>query len=359
MIGSVVELTPPAHKADELKILTAGDLIDLQLEPREDLIAPWLRQGESLLLWSASGLGKTWLTLSMAIAMAGGGKVGNWKCPKPRRVLLIDGEMHLQDLKERIETLTLGDVVQEGDADAAASNLSIIARQHQDPNVDFFDITEPASQKKLRQQCKNLDVDILIIDNLSTVADGLQDENAATAFKPVQKFLLSMKQMGIATILVHHSRKDGKEARGSSAIATTFEVIIGLEKPKTPVIGKASFLLSFGKFRAKGDETLAPTSWTLEDHCWKIEDDSDSTSGRVLCALQSHDYINQSELAKGLGMAQSTVSKTFARLKGEERLTQDDIDQFFSKAKAIRDADGEIDQAEAVAVSETDPEDDF
>ena len=359
MTGSVVELTPPAHKADELRIRTAGDLIDLQLEPREDLIAPWLRQGESLLLWSASGLGKTWLTLSMAIAMAGGGKVGNWNCPKPRRVLLIDGEMHLQDLKERIETLALGDVIQDGDADAAASNLSIIARQDQNPNVNFFDITKSASQKQLRQKCEDLDVDVLIIDNLSTVADGLQDENSATAFKPVQKFLLSMKQMGIATILVHHARKDGKEARGSSAMQTTFEVMIGLEEPSNPPIGKASFRLSFGKFRAKGDETLAPMTWTLEEHGWKIEEDSDTTNGRVKSGLQSLNYINQKELAKGLGMVQSTVSKALKRLIAEELITQEEIKQLFKKAKAIREDDGQDVQAETPDEPEEDLEPDF
>jgi hypothetical protein len=55
----------------------------------------------------------------------------------------------------------------------------------------------------------------------------MDDENSATDFKTVMAFLMKLKAAGKTAILVHHSNKQGDNYRGSSAMAATFEVIIG------------------------------------------------------------------------------------------------------------------------------------
>lgn len=73
--------------------------------------------------------------------------------------------------------------------------------------------------------------ELVLLDNFSTLCE-VMDENDAAAMTPTLGFLLRFKQARIACVLVHHSNKGGETFRGSSKLATTFEVIIGLMKPE-------------------------------------------------------------------------------------------------------------------------------
>jgi putative DNA primase/helicase len=305
------------------------------------VIDPWLRNGETALIWAGSGVGKTMLTLSLAIAMAAGGRVGEWSCKEPRRVLLIDGEMHIQDLRDRIAMLMETGAVQDLNAKLLDSNLVIIARQDQKPESDFIDITIPADQMEVLRWCQREYFEVVIIDNLTTVADSLEDENEATAFRSVQTFMLRLKQAGLTSILVHHARKDGKELRGSTALATTFEVIIGLKKPVLPPPGKACFNLEFDKFRARGGPSTASRQWTLEPFGWNIEDDADDDLTITLEAINSLKFVSQQEIAAYLGVAPSTISKRIGKLIGQRRLGEGETIEKLAQAKAIREREAQ------------------
>jgi AAA domain len=56
-----------------------------------------------VLLSAQTGIGKTNLCLAIAIAIAAGVDFLHWRCPSPRRVLFIDGEMSERLMKQRIE----------------------------------------------------------------------------------------------------------------------------------------------------------------------------------------------------------------------------------------------------------------
>ena len=105
----------------------------------------------------------------------------------------------------------------------------------------------------------------VICDNFSTLAE-VADENEAAAMSPVLKFLMRMKQAGRATILVHHSDKTGSNYRGSSKLATTFEIIIGLHRIEGRAAGDgAGFELKWGKYRGKPTAATKDIEVTLED----------------------------------------------------------------------------------------------
>jgi len=350
-------MSAPVETADTLAWERLGDLLERQWPTREFAISPWLHTGESVLIWADTGVGKTWLTLSLAVAMAGGGKVWEYEAPKPRRVMIIDGEMNLQEFTERARELTVGGKVRGLDVEALKRNVSICARQGQGPNARFYDVTNPDDQRRIMKHVEKFKADVVIVDNLTTCADSMDDENSATDFKQVMAFLMKLKAAGKTAILVHHSNKQGDNYRGSSAMAATFEVIIGLKKPAVAREDVASFTLTWPKMRKRGAEGIRrPRVWTLEAGGWAVQEDEDSLDDKIKRAILSLKFASASEVADMLGVNKSTVSRAIDRLDVNGELKRPKVKEAFDTVKARKREDADpfaapegTDEAEAEA----------
>jgi putative DNA primase/helicase len=84
------------------------DFLALEVPPREFLLAPILPERSLSMLYAPRGIGKSWLGLSIGLAVASGGPVLHWHAPRPRRVLFVDGEMVLSDLQVRLNSILAG-----------------------------------------------------------------------------------------------------------------------------------------------------------------------------------------------------------------------------------------------------------
>ena len=71
------------------------------------MLAPWLPEKGLAMIFAPRGVGKTWVALSIAHAIASGGDFLRWRAPQPRRVLYIDGEMPAVTLQERYGTVVV------------------------------------------------------------------------------------------------------------------------------------------------------------------------------------------------------------------------------------------------------------
>jgi RecA-family ATPase len=209
-----------AAVGNKIKVITFNELMEMDIPQREHLITPWLRERESALIYAAPGVGKSFFALSLSLAVAGGGElVSHWSAPQAKRVLYLDGEMPLDDIRDRTMMLAAGAAPEV--RKLLGRNLSFAARQGQNCEVEFYDLAkEPTRDALLEYAVKNRFA-LVVLDNLSTLAT-IEDENAASAFNDTVRFLLSLKQAGIACVLVHHSGKNASSYRGSSKIATTF-----------------------------------------------------------------------------------------------------------------------------------------
>jgi hypothetical protein len=218
----------------ELKMPSAGQLLAATFDERRYLLSPWLREHENCMVYAASGVGKSLFALSAALAISGNGEFLGWRpdpAPDGRRwhVLYIDGEMHIADIQDRLRRLRDG---MEGlDKARVDQNLALLARQHQEAGVQFPSITEHAGQQFVLKQIRDRHIDMVVLDNFSTLGE-VEDENAASSFNAIQSFLLQLKVQQVATMLVHHTGKAEDNFRGSSKLAATFETIIQLERPE-------------------------------------------------------------------------------------------------------------------------------
>ncbi len=298
-------------QAGNLRMTTLASLLDREFPPREVLVSPWLRSGESVLLWAPTGVGKTMLVNTLALAVAGGGKVAGWGADKPRKVLLVDGEMHIEDLKDRM--VLLGDAVEGIDMEAARGNLVILSRQDQGPDTKFPNLADEAGQEAIMERIRKMGVKLVILDNFSTLAE-VADENEAAAMNPILAFLMRLKQAGVACILVHHSGKSGESYRGSSKLATTFEVIIGLKRLEGHEVDHgAAFEVEWTKYRGKPNAATRNAEMRLESGeggvQWNVKPTSHSEMMLLVEAVQSGRYRTQAEMATALGLSGSMVTR--------------------------------------------------
>src|SRR5262249_24351291 len=142
---AITATTNGQEVSSDLLMPTLGELLKTPIPERQHILRPWLREHESCLLYAATGVGKSLFALTTALAVAGNGRFLGWK-PDAKadgadwRVLYVDGEMHIGDIQQRARDLM--DAVPYINLTKAYSNLQFLARQQQDPAIDFPEITD-------------------------------------------------------------------------------------------------------------------------------------------------------------------------------------------------------------------------
>src|SRR5947199_2423598 len=93
-------------KQQLLHALGLNDFLNIDLPAREMLLDPILPERSLAMLYAPRGLGKSWLALSIGLAVASGQTILRWSAPRQRRVLYVDGEMPLVSLQERLKAIS-------------------------------------------------------------------------------------------------------------------------------------------------------------------------------------------------------------------------------------------------------------
>jgi putative DNA primase/helicase len=224
--------------AQQLRPLGLNDFLALEVPPREMLLAPIIPERSLSMVYAPRGLGKSWFALSIGVAVASGASFLRWQAPKPRRVLLVDGEMPLCDLTKRLAALSVGRGLM-----VANENFRILAADASETGID---IGSSEGQSALEPHLK--DVDLLILDNLSTLT-ATGSESVGDAWLPLQNWLLKLRRKGVAVLLVHHAGVNGRQ-RGTSRREDALDTVIALRHPAdyVPIQG-ARFEVRLEKLR--------------------------------------------------------------------------------------------------------------
>jgi AAA domain-containing protein/DnaB helicase-like protein len=176
---------------DEATVCSSG-LLSLALNKRRPLLGDWLCEGDYGIIFAPRGVGKTWLGLLIAKAVATGGTLGEWKAPASAKVLYIDGEMPADLMRDRDRGLGSGEV--------EFLNHAILF----DRTQKVLNITEAPVQEAILQKCIRDNIQLVMLDNLSTLASGIK-ENDSFEWERLHNWLLQFRRHKIAVILIHQA----------------------------------------------------------------------------------------------------------------------------------------------------------
>ena len=296
-----------------LRAVDIGDFLSMKIPPREMVLAPVLPTQGLAMLYAARGVGKTFVGLGMAYAIATGGAFFRWQAPEPRRVLYVDGEMPASAMQERLAQIVQGSEKEPPSADF----LRIITPDFQEDGIP--DIASTEGQTALDDYLEG--VSLVILDNLSTLC-RYGRENEADSWEPMQEWMLSLRRRGISVLLVHHAGKGGNQ-RGTSKREDCLDTVICLKRPPDyRAEDGARFEVHLEKARGVIGEDAKSFEARLEvrDNAavWTTREIEDRDLELVVELSNAGDSVR--DIAEETGISKSKVSRLQKRAKAEGKL---------------------------------------
>lgn len=289
-----------------IKAINLDAFLQLQIPPKEMLLAPWLPAKGLAMVFSPRGVGKTHFALAVAYAVASAGTYLRWTAPIPRRVLYIDGEMPAVVLQERLARI----VDKETASPPAGDYVRILAS-----DLCEFGLPDLASVEGQEAIEAHLgDAELIIVDNLSTLARSGK-ENESESWGLMQAWALQQRRAGRSVLFVHHAGKGG-EQRGTSKREDVMDSVVKLSLPSdyTPMDG-ARFTVNFTKSRGFSGIDAEPFEAALRDGLWTTKSLDDLRTAQI---LELHaEGLNQRDIASEVGCSAATVNRVIKRMKAE------------------------------------------
>ena len=312
--GSRKKMHVTNHKTDNyyLDVFSYKDIESLNLPTQQVLLSNLWRTEENVMIYSKTGVGKSWLSLSIATCITGQGKMAvcDWENEIKRKVLLVDGEMSVRDYQNRLPVLI---EATKADPEKVRENLDFVPRQRQEQYEYFTNLANENNQSELINYAKSRGIDTLILDNLSTLTE-FDNENNSESMKLFQKFLLRARSEGLQTLVVHHMRKgkeDDESYRGSSVLGVSLDTILRLESPD---YGSPDGTVTFNIIDEKKRHS-ATHSWSvqlnLNTNEWQLYDEyhQDLRPDMMLDIVESKKFRTQTDISKVLGLGDTAISK--------------------------------------------------
>lgn len=291
------------------KPITATELASMDILPPEPLIEPFLPSGELAMIAAERGVGKTQVSLALAVAAATGTSALRFHAPKPRRVLFIDGEMGAGLMKQR-----LAEALSRLPPNAAPPQSLIFLTPNMCLDGVMPDLATDDGRAAVDALAEVLKPDLIVIDNISTSFRSGASENDSDSWRGPQQWLVSLKSRGIAVLLVHHLGKNGNQ-RGTSVREDVLGCSIKLKRPQDCDASQGCrFTWEYTKARALTGDAVDSFEAALVDGRWVVEVKRVATLETIMELKRGG--LSTREIAEAVGSSKSSVARQIAKGKG-------------------------------------------
>jgi hypothetical protein len=302
------EVTSPQQPLDLYRSVMRNldDFASLTIPPRAPLLGDWMKEGDIGFVHGWRGDGKTWFVDLLMAALALGEPLGTWQVPSTVSVLYLDGEMAYDDAKGRLLGL-IG---------SGNTNFRII--HHEDLfqyDCCTMNLANPVTQEVLTELCLESAIRVLVLDNLSCLAEGVL-ENDAIEWEKLQPWFLTLRRHRISVILLLHDGLSGRP-RGNTKREDPINWSIKIKRiDLEPGELGAKFETSFDKHRntQKPEPTRRWHVVTQAEGRVTYGCEELSLEAKVLEQIQAG-KTSASVIAKTLGVHSSTVSRAADKLE--------------------------------------------
>lgn len=177
------------------------------------LVEDFMVSGEPTILAGDGGVGKSWLTMDLALSIAGGRETFlGQPVKKHGRVLYYDEENSADLVLQRLNALGL--------TDEAKANLEFIWYG----GVDL--LHEP---EKMLEEALDLEPELIVIDSLSRVALGADENSNTDMTLLVRRGIVPIaRESGAALLVTHHTNSQGTGVRGATSIRNAVDQVISV-----------------------------------------------------------------------------------------------------------------------------------
>ena len=282
--------------------LTFNQVLDIETPPRTQIWGPAIMQGNLVIAYAPTGVGKSLWAWSLGYAAAVGGKFLNHVCPHAYKVLLIEGELGAVTTKKRLQMIQ------------AASPYSVRGDHFRVLTKDqtggtLWNMSEPEMQRRYNAQIG--DADLIIIDNLMVAAAPLnRHDDEIAMWNRLAPWLFMLRDSGRTVIMVAHTNKTGVFA-GVQTKMNLMDTVIELRPPETlrPIPG-TEFEIHYRKTRDTKKTDALPlhveycegedgvSRWT-----WRPLEDSQ----QKMIQQMKGEGLTRREVAKQLGLSYREV----------------------------------------------------
>lgn len=303
-----------------LNIKTLKELYGMSFPPTRWLVEKLIPDGAITILSAPPSSFKTWLILEIAGKMSKGMKLFDKYKTEKSGVLILDEESGERQLSERFKKLGIGE----------SDNIFYQKPSGRKLDSDYI--------KELVVYCKTNDISLVVFDSLARFHTA--NENDASEMARVAEMFVDLREHGIASLIICHTRKSNginrnfsanDSVRGSSDIVAMCDNHISIRRDSKKnyiAISQAKnrfdeeclpFLAKFVK------DSSASSHWEFLKDIDNEESEWDKCLESIYDLVKQYQYSNQKQLInyskqKRLGIAEKKVRSALAELEEQGRI---------------------------------------
>jgi len=211
-------LKPSFHQRFNIKELCSLDI------PELGWINSVLTEKSFNILYGEGGCGKSRIAYEWAFNMACGKEFLAWKNQRTVKTLIVDGEMTMQEIIGRINSI----IGRHLDTEIEEENFGIVASDSLDSEIDLYN---EESRKKIDDSIEKADV--IFLDNLNNLTNNPKGDSMNShyhAWDEMRAWMKRWQSKGKTFFLLCHKNK-GSALQGIVRLQTDAQLILEITKP--------------------------------------------------------------------------------------------------------------------------------